>query len=111
MRVCVYVPYLDTGYANALVTYQRTMGVVQPCRDRTADVPAQLQGGEETPARSARPARHRRVLGAGCYELNDKTFQAMRTLVMKCGEGCRCGVSPKPAEAARQGREDGTGES
>ena len=107
---------VDDRYANALVTYQRSIAIVQPCQQRAS---AAAHGATREGAEAARElprdrATHRRLQQQGaaaaaaahparlerhrpgherCYELRDATFAAVPGLLMKCGEGCGC----KPA--------------
>ena len=118
---------VDDRYANALVTYQRSVAIVQPCQHRAGhgttregteaavhDLSTDLathpkqQGAAAAAAAAAvahptRPERHRaehRPAGdshASCYELREETFGAVPALLMKCGEGCAC----RPEVSAR----------
>ena len=103
---------VEDRYANALVTYQRSVAIVQPCQQR-AGQGATREGAEAAvPELSTDLTAHRRLLQQGaaaaahparlerhrpgherCYELRDATFAAVPGLLMKCGEGCGC----KPA--------------
>ena len=110
---------MDDRYANSLVTYQRSVAIVQPCQQRAGSVVTregteaarvqdlsistdlathrrlQQQGGAAAAAvaHPVRPERHRPErgpAGGSCFELRDATFRAVPSLLMKCGEGCSC---------------------
>ena len=84
---------VDDRYANALVTYQRSVAIVQPCHQRLQQQGAAAAAAAAHPARLERHRPEHRPAGESherCYELRDETFAAVPALLMKCGEGCGC---------------------